>query len=200
MAIDKFAIVCYSDIAAYVNNPIVQKGERTMKDEIAIKAWCVAVEAGGDPEEWRGLLKLTWEELIYADATVVAKAMVNKYRKDMLEHLPEPVRPYVVITVAKHRHSTGDSTGTASATAGRGKAYQPRLDKYVWVYKGKEASISRQGDGWMAKYDGQSLGVYPSHTQAIEAIYRANGVTASINTVKLARMREQEAEAGISGS
>jgi hypothetical protein len=167
-------------------------------DEIAVKAWITAVECGGDPDEWRGLLGLTWEELVYyADPTVVANAVISKYKENMLAFFPEPIRPFVVITTPKHRRPIADGTGSSTGGISRGKAYTPKLSEYRWQYKGKLAVIRRQGDAWMAEYDGQNLGVHPSHTQAVEAVYRANGVTAAINAVKLARMREQEAAAGL---
>ena len=164
-------------------------------DEIAVKAWAVAVENGGDPDEWKDLLRLSWEDLVYYNPEVVAKALVKKYRANMLAFFPEPVRPYIVITTAKHRPSGG--TGSSTGGISRGKAYTPKLSEYRWQYKGKLAVIRRQGDAWMAEYDSTPLGMHPSHTQAVEAVYRANGVTAAINAVKLARMREQEAAAGL---
>jgi hypothetical protein len=164
---------------------------------IAIEAWSAAVRKGGDPEEWRGVLGLTWEELCeHADVTMAVKAMADRYRENILSFFPKPLRSYVVLTVAKAaRTSTAVSTGNTASTS-RGKAYQPKLDAYTWTYKGKTASIRRVDGGWEAVYDGHALGVYPSHTQAIEAVYRLNGVTAALNAVKLAKLREQDAAAG----
>jgi len=164
-------------------------------EAVAIKAWIAAVQSGGDPEQWLERLGLTWKEVASQDVLPVAKVLVEKYREEVLSIFPEPVRPYIVITTAKHRPSGG--TGSSTGGISRGKAYTPKLSEYRWQYKGKLAVIRRQGDAWMAEYDGTPLGMHPSHTQAVEAVYRANGVTAAINAVKLARMREQEAAAGL---
>jgi hypothetical protein len=168
---------------------------------IAIEAWIAAIRKGGDPEEWRKLLGLSWEELSEnADMTAAAKTMVERHQEEVLNLFPAPLRPYIVLAVskpAKRQHSTdAGNTVTVGTGSGRGKAYEPKLDRYVWKYKGKTASIRRIDGGWEASYDGNVLGVFSSHTGAIEKIYRVNGVTAALNAVKAAKLREQDAAAG----
>jgi hypothetical protein len=176
-------------------------------DMVAIKAWEAAIKSGGDPEEWA--IKLGFpslEELLRraeVDVYPVVKALVESKREEVLGLFPEKLRPYITVTVVKPGRigtgtASGDGSGSASTanTGSRGKAYQPRLSEYRWTYKGKVAVIRRAGDEWAAEYDGQSLGVHPTHTKAVEAVYRHCGVTAAINAVKLARMREQDALAG----
>jgi hypothetical protein len=181
---------------------LTKKGERTMNavDMVAIKAWEAAITNGGDPEEWATKLGFpSLEELLRrteVNVYPVVKALVESKREEVLGLFPEKLRPYIVVTVVKPGRTASTSTSTSSSTgSGRGKAYAPRLDSYRWMYKGKTASIRRQGDGWEAEFNGEVLGVYETHTKAIEAIYRLNGVESAINAVKLARMREQEAAA-----
>jgi hypothetical protein len=139
--------------------------------------------------------------------SAIAKVMVNRRKEEVLNLFPPQLRPYIVLTAAKPAkpRRTGDASSTAgtgdnvssTGIASRGKAYTPRLDRYVWQYKGKMATIRRVGGDWEAWYDEAYLGMFPSHTKAVEAVYRHCGVEAAINAVKLARMREQEAAAGL---